>query len=50
MSDPVKKYLASIGARGGKAGRGKAKARTKKQARAAAMARWGKALLRKKDS
>ena len=42
MSDPVKQYLASIGARGGKAGTGKAKARTKAQARAAAKARWDK--------
>lgn len=43
MSDPVKQYLASIGARGGKAGTGKAKARTKAQARAAAKARWDRA-------
>lgn len=38
----VKQYLAAIGARGGKAGKGKAKARTKAQARAAANARWSK--------
>lgn len=43
MNDQVKQYLASIGARGGKAGTGKAKARTKSQARAAAKARWDKA-------
>ena len=43
MSDQVKQYLASIGARGGKAGTGKSKARTKSQARAAAKARWNKA-------
>lgn len=43
MSGSVKQYLASIGARGGKAGTGKAKARTKAQARAAAKARWDKA-------
>lgn len=43
MSDPITKYLAAIGARGGKAGTGKAKARTKAQARAAAKARWDKA-------
>ena len=42
MSDPITKYLAAIGARGGKAGRGKTKARTKAQARAAATARWAK--------
>lgn len=39
----VSKYLAAIGARGGKAGTGKSKARTKAQARAAAQARWKKA-------
>lgn len=43
MKDAVKQYLASIGARGGKAGTGKAKARTKAQASAAANARWEKA-------
>lgn len=42
MSNPVKQYLAAIGRRGGKAGTGKAKARTKSQARKAAMARWRK--------
>ena len=42
MSDQVKAYLASIGSRGGKAGTGKAKARTKAQARKAALARWAK--------
>ncbi len=40
--NPVTKYLASIGAKGGAAGTGKAKARTSTQARAAAKARWGK--------
>ena len=39
----ITKYLAAIGARGGKAGTGKSKARTKAQARAAAKARWHKA-------
>jgi len=34
----VKQYLAFIGARGGKAGTGKAKARTSEQARKAALA------------
>ena len=43
LMNAVKQYLASIGAKGGKAGRGKAKARTKAQARAAAKARWDKA-------
>lgn len=43
MNDDTKQYLASIGARGGKAGAGKAKARTKEHARAAAKARWDKA-------
>jgi hypothetical protein len=38
----ITKYLATIGAKGGKAGTGKAKARTSSQARAAAMKRWGK--------
>lgn len=39
----ISKYLASIGSKGGKAGTGKSKARTKAQARAAAKARWAKA-------
>ena len=38
----VSKYLASIGSAGGKAGRGKSKARTSAQARKAALARWAK--------
>jgi hypothetical protein len=42
MKSEISKYLASIGARGGKSGIGKAKARTKAQARAAAKARWAK--------
>jgi hypothetical protein len=41
MSD-VAKYLASIGSKGGKAGTGKSKARTRKQAQAAALIRWPK--------
>ena len=40
MNEEARKYLASIGARGGKAGTGKAKARTKAQARKAALTRW----------
>ena len=43
MSNPITKYLAAIGSRGGKSGTGKAKARTKAQARAAANVRWAKA-------
>ena len=42
MSNPITKYLAAIGRRGGKAGTGKAKARTRAQARKAALARWTK--------
>ena len=42
MGDAIKSYLAAIGARGGKAGRGKAKARTSEQCRAAALKRWAK--------
>ena len=50
MKSEISKYLASIGARGGKAGTGKSKARTKSQARAAAKARWDKArALRQND-
>jgi len=44
----IKQYLASIGARGGKAGIGKVKARTKAQAATAAKARWDKAREAKK--
>ena len=43
MKTEVKNYLATIGAKGGKAGRGKSKARSKEQARKAALVRWGKA-------
>lgn len=42
MNPEARKYLASIGAKGGAAGTGKSKARTKAQARAAAKARWSK--------
>ncbi len=38
----IAKYLATIGAKGGKAGTGAAKRRTKAQARKAANVRWGK--------
>jgi hypothetical protein len=37
------KHAQALGRLGGKAGRGKAKARTSEQARAAVMARWNKA-------
>ena len=40
MNANISKYLAAIGRRGGKAGTGKAKARTKAQARKAALTRW----------
>jgi hypothetical protein len=42
MNREARKYLAAIGRQGGKAGTGKAKARTKTQARKAALARWAK--------
>lgn len=38
--EPPREYLAAIGARGGRAGTGAAKARTTEQARAAGKARW----------
>lgn len=38
----IKKYLSSIGKKGGEAGTGKAKARTTEQASAAAKKRWEK--------
>lgn len=40
--DPVKAYLSGIGKRGGASGRGKSKARTSDQARAAVQVRWAK--------
>lgn len=42
MINPITAYLSSIGSAGGKAGRGKSKARTSAQARKAALARWAK--------
>jgi hypothetical protein len=39
---PISAYLAVIGKKGGKAGTGKAKARSSEQARKAVMKRWGK--------
>jgi len=39
----ISKYLAQIGAKGGKAGTGKSKSRGSDHARKAAMARWTKA-------
>ena len=41
--NPITTYLAGIGALGGKAGRGKSKARTSAQARKAALVRWDRA-------
>lgn len=38
----ISEYLKKIGSKGGKAGKGKAKARTKAQARKAALKRWRK--------
>jgi hypothetical protein len=40
MKNEVRQYLAEIGRKGGAAARGKAKARTSEQARAAVMKRW----------
>lgn len=40
MKTEIKKYLATIGSQGGRAGRGQSKARTPEQARKAAEARW----------
>jgi hypothetical protein len=42
LSKEARAYLAKIGRKGGKAARGKAKARSSEQARKAARARWGK--------
>lgn len=42
-SNPVSRYLSKIGKKGGMAGKGKAKARSSEQARAAVQARWEKA-------
>ena len=41
-SNPVSRYLSKIGQKGGKAGRGSAKARSSDQARAAVNKRWDK--------
>jgi hypothetical protein len=45
---PPAVYLATIGRKGGSAGRGKSKARTTEQARKAALARWVKRRLESK--
>lgn len=42
MPKALRKYMASMGAKGGAAGKGAKKARTSEQARAAVLARWGK--------
>jgi hypothetical protein len=48
LRDTVKnKHAVTLGRKGGKAGTGAAKARTSKQARAAALARWKKVKLQK---
>jgi hypothetical protein len=43
ISNPVSRYLSKIGQKGGKAGKGTAKARSSEQARAVVNARWDKA-------
>ena len=43
ISNPVSRYLSKIGQKGGKAGKGPAKARSSEQARAAVNKRWEKA-------
>jgi hypothetical protein len=43
MKKEVREYLKKIASKGGKAGRGAAKARTSEQARAAVLKRWAKA-------
>lgn len=50
MIDKIKRYLSTIGKRGGAAGNGAAKARDPEVARAAANARWGKAERKEKRS
>lgn len=40
MKNEIKEYLAKIGSKGGKAGRGAAKRRSKEQCRRAALKRW----------
>ncbi len=49
-SNPISRYLSSLGKKGGLAGKGKAKARTSEQARAAVNARWDKARKAKEDA
>lgn len=48
IKEEFKEYLAEIGRKGGQSGRGKSKARTSEQARAAVNARWAKAKADKK--
>ncbi|HZM02168.1 MAG TPA: hypothetical protein VFC44_04005 [Candidatus Saccharimonadales bacterium] len=48
MGKKLNKHAQALGRIGGKAGRGKAKARTSEQARAAVMARWNKVNAAKK--
>jgi len=49
MKEKVNRAAQTLGRLGGKAGTGKAKARTSKQARAAAFARWNKPGARKSN-
>lgn len=48
MKEHVKAYMARIGRKGGKAGVGRAKARTTEQARAAARVRWDREKVKRK--
>lgn len=48
MNESIRTYLAAIGAKGGRAGIGKSKARTSAQARKAAKERWRKSLRKRK--
>ncbi|MGD1090055.1 MAG: hypothetical protein ABR955_15230 [Verrucomicrobiota bacterium] len=47
MNEKINRAAQALGRLGGKAGTGKAKARTSEQARAAVMARWNKVKARK---
>ena len=49
-SGAVSSYLAAIGRKGGASGTGKSKARSKSQARKAALARWSKRVARRANA
>lgn len=49
MNTPLKNAAAAMGRKGGKAGTGKAKARTSDQARKAALVRWSKPRMTAKE-